>query len=68
MKITVEESNCIGCGACVAAYQENFTFNNETGLSEVISSENANSEMESICPVGAIKVSEAVEEEIANAA
>lgn len=56
--ITVDESKCIGCGTCVASYPENFDFNNETGLSTVISNENASQEMQTICPVGAIAVTE----------
>lgn len=56
MKACVDETKCIGCGACVSVYPENFDFDNETGLSKVISSENIPEEATDICPVGAITI------------
>ena len=52
MELKVDETKCIGCGACVASYPQNFDF--ADNVSTVISSENATPDMVSICPVGAI--------------
>lgn len=57
-KINVDESTCIGCGACAAQYPENFDLDSSTGLSKVISSENASEDMAELCPIGAIHVEE----------
>lgn len=61
-KVMVNESQCIGCGACVALDSEHFDFNNN-GLSyaknedvEKITPELA-SAVES-CPTSAIKIAE----------
>ena len=56
-KILVDDSTCIGCGACIAIDSEHFDFNDE-GKSSVISNENLKSNnlsnaIES-CPVAAI--------------
>lgn len=56
-KIKVNEDACIGCGACVAIDSEHFDFN-DSGLSQVISQENLDSNdvinaIES-CPTSAI--------------
>ena len=66
-KIVVNESLCIGCGACVALDNEHFDFNSD-GLSSVkkedvnsISPELA-SAVES-CPTSAIKILEVDKEE-----
>ncbi len=61
MELKVDGSKCIGCGACVASFQDNFDFDGETGLSTVISSENATEDMCSVCPVGAISLEGAAE-------
>lgn len=55
--IKVDESKCIGCGACVAIDSEHFDFN-ENGLSKVTSQDmtNFNNEVIDSCPVGAISV------------
>ena len=71
MELKVDETKCIGCGACVSTYQDNFDFDGETGLSTVKSNENVTPEMADVCPVGAITVEGAeeapaeVEEDIA---
>ena len=54
MELKVDDTRCIGCGACAATYQDNFDLDGETGLSKVISNENASQEMADVCPVGAI--------------
>lgn len=54
-KLSVDSETCIGCGQCVAMFEDNFEFDNETGTSKVKSEENAGMEMTEICPVGAIK-------------
>ena len=64
-KIKVDKIKCIGCGACVGLDSEHFDFE-DSGLSEVISQENLESEdlQNAIegCPTGAISVDEASEE------
>lgn len=66
MKINVEESQCIGCGACAAVYEETFDIN-EQGISIVKSQENVDESMCDICPVGAITITKE-DEEVAEAA
>ena len=61
MELKVDETKCIGCGACVATYQDNFEFDGVSGLSTVVSSENASQEMVEVCPVGAISLEGAEE-------
>ena len=56
--LKVDDTMCIGCGQCVAAFPENFDFDEETGLSKAISSDNLVDDLPSICPVGAISISE----------
>ena len=53
--VKVDETKCIGCGACVSIAPENFDFN-EAGLSQVIKDEVNDTVKEAIdaCPVGAI--------------
>ena len=46
-KVCVDESKCIGCGACVAIAPENFDFNEE-GYSIVI---NDNPNEKVLCPI-----------------
>lgn len=56
-KVCVDESKCIGCGACVAIAPENFDFNDE-GYSIVIN-ENPNEKVQDAleaCPVFAISI------------
>lgn len=52
MELKVDQEKCIGCGACVASFPENFDF--EGAQSKVISNENATEDMATVCPVGAI--------------
>ncbi len=61
-KVSVDSSTCIGCGQCVAMFEDNFELNDETGTSQVKSQEGVVTEMSDICPVGAIKVVEETEE------
>jgi ferredoxin len=75
-KLCVDETKCIGCGACVAVDGEHFDFN-DSGLSSAKSQDNlldaegkvATSIQEAIdsCPVGAIDVKEVAEESGDNA-
>lgn len=60
--IKVDESKCIGCGACVAIDSEHFDFD-ENGLSKVISQDMTNFSADVIdsCPVGAISIENAEE-------
>ena len=59
-KVKVEKEKCIGCGACVAIDSTHFDFDNETGLSKVISQNDIeNSKVQEAidsCPVGAIEM------------
>lgn len=65
-KIIVNESACIGCGACVALDSEHFDFN-DSGLSHTISNENIENENVQAaidsCPTSAICIMEVAEEE-----
>jgi ferredoxin len=58
-KIIVDQSKCIGCGACVGVDDKHFNFNDQ-GLSVAINQENQDSDAlkEAIagCPVGAISI------------
>ena len=63
-KLMVDPEICMGCGQCVAMFEDNFEFDDETGTSTVKSSDNAGPEMVDLCPVGAIKLLE--EEEVSN--
>lgn len=63
-KVKVNESACIGCGACVAIDPEHFDFN-DSGLSHAISNENLESAslvnaVES-CPTNAIVLEDGCE-------
>ena len=58
-KLVVNKETCIGCGACVATYPENFEFNDEgksTAIDNPVEDETSLNDMASICPVGAIEV------------
>jgi ferredoxin len=61
-KIIIDESKCIGCGACVGVDDKHFAFNDQ-GLSKAINQENLDSvelnEAIAGCPVGAISIVEA---------
>lgn len=66
-KLIVDDSNCIGCGACVSIDPEHFEFS-EAGTSKVISNDNLESKelanaIDS-CPVCVIKITEAEENQI----
>jgi len=59
MKVEIDQSKCIGCGACVAISKENFDFN-EDGLSTVIDNTVYDSTRDAVeaCPVYAISILE----------
>ncbi len=63
-KLTVDQEKCIGCGACVAIAPKNFDFNEE-GYSTVIGEEitDETKEAEEACPVFAIDIEDAENEE-----
>ena len=58
--VEVDEEKCIGCGSCAAVCPDNFEI--ENGKAKVKqknpSKIGCNKEAESVCPVGAIKVTE----------
>lgn len=59
-KVIIENTKCIGCGACVAIAPETFDFDDD-GLSKVINdtvTDDARSACES-CPVEAISIAQA---------
>lgn len=59
-KIKLDQSKCIGCGACIAIAQDNFSFEEEENISKVINdevTEEAKSAAE-CCPVEAITIEE----------
>ena len=64
MKCNVEESQCIGCGACAAVYPDTFEINDQ-GISVVKDESTATPDMVDICPVAAIIVEEETEEQAA---
>lgn len=61
-KVKVVNDKCIGCGVCIAIDPEHFDFDNEKGISKVISEKNIESpkveEAADACPVGAIEIFE----------
>jgi len=62
-KVKLDQSKCIGCGACVAIAQENFAFEEEDNISKVINDE-VTEEAKSAadcCPVEAITIEESEE-------
>ena len=63
-KLIVDDSNCIGCGACVGIDNKHFDFN-DSGLSSVISQDNLDDEnlnqAIASCPVSAIRLVSDVE-------
>ncbi len=61
MELKVDDNICVGCGACVAAYPQNFDF--AENVSTVVSNEGATEDMVNVCPVGAISLAEAGAEE-----
>jgi len=65
-KIVVDQSLCIGCGACVSLDSEHFDFN-DSGLASCINQNNLeNSNLSNAidsCPTGAIKIAKTDEEQ-----
>ena len=55
-KIKIDSSLCMGCGACAGTYPEDIKIN-DAGTAEPINGQ-AEEEVVSICPFGAISVSE----------
>ena len=66
MKCNIEESQCIGCGACAAVYADTFEIN-EKGISVLKDESTVTPDMTDICPVGAITITEEETEEQAAA-
>ncbi len=63
MKVTVDKTKCIGCGACASIEPAVFMINPEDGKSQadqnnVAGREDACKEAASVCPVGAIVIEE----------
>lgn len=59
MTVTVDQALCIGCGICVDACPEVFSFNSD-GKAEVVKQSCDNCNLEEIadqCPVDAIEIS-----------
>lgn len=55
-KIVIDQSLCIGCGACAGTYPDDIKIG-DSGLAEVITGQ-AEEDAASVCPVGAISVEE----------
>lgn len=63
MKVTVDKTKCIGCGACASIEPAVFRINPEDGKSEadqkeVVGREQACKEAAGVCPVLAIMIEE----------
>lgn len=63
MKVTVDKSKCIGCGACASIEPAVFRVNPDDGKSEadqnaVAGREESCKEASTVCPVGAIQIVE----------
>jgi len=63
MKVTVDKTKCIGCGACASIEPAVFRVNPEDGKSEadqsaVAGREDSCKEAGGVCPVGAISIEE----------
>ena len=54
VKLKVNKDVCIGCGACVGAFPEAFTFDAE-GKAECVKEVEKPEEVKANCPVGAIE-------------
>ncbi len=55
-RIKIDQSLCIGCGACAGTYPDDFQIG-DSGLAEVITGEGEEDAV-NVCPVGAISVEE----------
>ena len=55
-KVRIDKSLCVGCGACVGTYPDDFKFGDD-GLAEPVA-ELGEEEAAGICPCGAISVEE----------
>lgn len=53
VKLKVNKDACIGCGACVGAFPDAFTFD-DNGKAECIKEVEKPEEAKNNCPVGAI--------------
>ena len=63
-RVIVDESRCIGCGACVGIAPDTFDFNDD-GLSQVVNpsvTDDARSAVDA-CPVEAISIEDDTNEE-----
>jgi len=55
-KVRIDQSLCIGCGACAGTYPDDIVIG-DSGLAELVSGE-AEEDAVGICPCGAISVEE----------
>ena len=55
-KVRIDQSLCIGCGACAGTFPEDFQIG-DSGLAEVVTGE-AEEDAVGVCPCGAISVEE----------
>ncbi len=55
-KVRVDQSLCIGCGACAGTYPDDFQIG-DSGLAEPVTGE-GDEDAVNVCPVGAISVEE----------
>lgn len=59
MKITLDQTACIGCGLCVQTSPENFSMNESTGTAKLLRDESSDDSVNDAregCPVGCIYV------------
>lgn len=59
MKVSLDQTLCIGCGLCVQVSPANFALEKEAGPAKVIQEETDDEtvkEAEASCPVGCIRV------------
>ena len=57
-KIVLDKDKCIGCGACIAIAENNFTWDEETNLSTVKNDTVTDEAKDAVdsCPVEAIRI------------
>ena len=59
MKVTLDQTVCIGCGVCVQVSPENFVLDENAGTAKLLCAETADEsvrEAEASCPVSCICV------------
>lgn len=66
MKVEINKDSCIGCGLCINLCSECFAMNETEGKAEIRKENGCSScdprNIASNCPVGAISVTDAIEE------